>query len=110
MFLVEYVLQPGDKGYGDEPMISLGSAGRFVFMPNSDYDGRRIVEVMSYETQQKILAANPMGETYFAEPTDVVTTEDRKKIKAVVMDVLNELGITAEVQALKRKRKVNDNR
>ena len=82
-YLVEYILKPGDKGYGETPSATI-NGDRFEFVPNPKYDGRKIVEVNTVDMQQKILGRSPMGEKLFAVPTDILDAEQRILIEALV--------------------------
>lgn len=93
MFLVEYLPKPGSPEFNPQPVVDVMQYGRVAFGPNPKYGGRWIVEVPSRKVLERILAKNLHGWALYGEPTDLVTQRDRDNIRAIVLEVLDELGI-----------------
>ena len=88
MFLIEYVLKPGDPGYG-KGGVDLGTKGRFECPENPAYGGRRIVELPSEEHQKAFIKKNLGGQIIFTVPTDLVSSAQREMIVEVVQEALS---------------------
>ena len=90
---VEYILNPGDPGWGEVTRLDLGPNGQWDFAPNPDYGGRRIVLCQNKKQAEAILDRNPWGEVVWVEPTDVVSLQQKANIKQIINEVLVEHGL-----------------
>ena len=104
---VEYILNPGDPGWGEVVRLDLGPNGQWDFAPNPDYDGRRIVMCQSRQQVEAILSRNPWGEVVWVEPTDVVSLQQKANIRQIISEVLIEHGLLSggvETKVVPRKK------
>lgn len=97
-YLLEYNLKPGDPGYAERPGVATQLSGRIEFAPNADHAGRRVVEVDTQEKQEELLRNGNIGvrsgeKRVIVVPTDLASSDERSKIRAVVDQRLAELGL-----------------
>ena len=97
-YLIEYNLRPGDREYTDRPAVFVSSMGRVEFRPNPQLDGRRAICVDTSETQKEILTNGNIGvrsgeRKRFVIPSDLAGVQERERIRGVVLEYLQELGI-----------------
>jgi len=88
---VEYMLKPGDAGYADRPLgISLPRRAPLNFLPNPDYDNRRIE---SFDTEAEAAA---FCEAYFQSKIfqicdDLLSVNERRLIRTYVEEIVRPL-------------------
>lgn len=109
-YLVEYILKPGDSGYGEKVGVSTLRLGRVSFDPNPEFGDRRIAEVPSSEDQQELLNNGNVGmwgaRRAFVVPPDAMKEVERLQIEAIVDARVQELGLI-KPQAEKPTRRIN---
>ena len=99
-YLIEYNLKPGDPEYTDRPALYSSFAGRLHFQPNPQLDGRRAISVDTPEKQKELIHTGNIGvrsggKPRFVIPSDLAGVQERERIRGVVRDYLDELGIKA---------------
>lgn len=99
-YLIEYNLKPGDPEFSERAAVYTSFADRMFFVPNPQLDGRRAVVVDSPEKQKEILTNGNIGvrsgaKPRFVIPSDLAGVQERERIRGVVRDYLEELGIKA---------------
>lgn len=100
--LLEYTLEPGDEGYSERPGVFTPLTGRVYFDPNPEFDGRRVIVVASKEKHEALLHNGNIGirrdgKTTIVVPADLVGTQERRRLRKVVVGVLQDYGLVSEL-------------
>lgn len=87
-------LLPYDDKAGKVVRHFLMSLNAYVqYDPNPEYGYRRIVFLPSPDAQKEALRKNPLGETVFVVPSDVLSREEQARILDLIDRRLKELGV-----------------